>query len=86
MNRKRMQLKANLMSSHSPEVAACAVISPRHTCMSVTQCKASSSLRGVSVLVAIKKCKISFHLCKEIVSYRIVSYRIVSYHCYTKVA
>jgi len=28
---KRMQLKANLMSSHSPEVAAC-VFAKRHTC------------------------------------------------------
>jgi len=28
MNHERMQVKANLVSSHSPEVAACAAISP----------------------------------------------------------
>jgi len=64
-----LQLKANLVSSFSPsEVAAVAVFfAKRPTCMSVTQCKASSQtgLRGVSVRVAIEKRKVwsfeSFH-------------------------
>jgi len=63
--------KVNLMSSHSPEVAACAAVSPSVTyqpvCRSVTHCKASAGLWGVSVRVDIEKRKM-FRTLNKIIS------------------
>jgi len=49
-------IKANLVSSHSPEVAAKAqLFRQASSAVSATQCKANSGLCGVSVRVAIEK-------------------------------